>query len=427
MKRTRLFLMLATAALLASCGGSSLDPEEAGVINEIKDGIMGGDVAEIVQRHAEIEALRQEAKDIMKAGDEAARTARNEQEEMENMQKTFQGVGELQEKVDKACLELDERAEELQEKIEGMELDTELADDIPLKLVRPFKVTDFKWKPSAETMGFMPMRSSGYGTINMAAIVKLTQDRPRITDWQRRPSDYYLLKLALVGDDGEATDTLSVKASAMTTADEVKAGTEIELSFSCTTESKYIMNPDNYLNRLYTAKALRIIWEHPLQETDNSAFYGDLGIFGLRGPVMRCTWKTFGDTWVVTFNRLGEWTSESGRDTFSNFPQVTRNEEGRIVKLSDNYDEQRMTFTYNDKGLVVRSTIEFMDGGGETTYEYDDEGFAVKETDSYADYDGQDVDTNVFTIVERDEYNNWTRRVNQDGKAQTRTIVYYRE
>ena len=105
MKRTRLFLMLATAALLASCGGNSLDPEEAGVINEIKDGIMGGDVAEIVQRHAEIEALRQEAKDIMKAGDEAARTARNEQEEMENMQKTFQGVGELQEKVDKACLE----------------------------------------------------------------------------------------------------------------------------------------------------------------------------------------------------------------------------------------------------------------------------------------------------------------------------------
>jgi hypothetical protein len=33
--------------------------------------------------------------------------------------------------------------------------------------------------------------------------------------------------------------------------------------------------------------------------------------------------------------------------------------------------------------------------------------------------------TNSYTIVEKDDYGNWTKRKDQDGKVVTRTITYY--
>jgi hypothetical protein len=152
---------------------------------------------------------------------------------------------------------------------------------------------------------------------------------------------------------------------------------------------------------------------------------GDLGIFGLFGPVKECKWKTQWDTRTLFFNTEGQWTDERGRDLFKFFPKRTRNAQGRLTKISDEYDEQRMTFTFNDKGLVVRETTEYLDGGGQTTFEWDDEGNCTKEVNSYADMDGEEKSTNVYTILERDDYNNWTRRKNQNGTIETRTITYY--
>jgi hypothetical protein len=33
--------------------------------------------------------------------------------------------------------------------------------------------------------------------------------------------------------------------------------------------------------------------------------------------------------------------------------------------------------------------------------------------------------TNVYTIITKDKYGNWTKRKNQNGEIETRTITYY--
>lgn len=163
---------------------------------------------------------------------------------------------------------------------------------------------------------------------------------------------------------------------------------------------------------------------------------GELGIFDLRGPVRECKWKNANGVTTYTFNAGGYWLTKNGVAIVGGvFPgNVDRNKDGRIVHgYLDEYKETQHEFTYNDKGLVTMIDYqEYMDGGYVEEYTYDADGY-VKSVKSY--YTGMDAvneetgeadepTVHRFTILEKDDAGNWTKRKSSQG-TETRTIKYY--
>ena len=163
---------------------------------------------------------------------------------------------------------------------------------------------------------------------------------------------------------------------------------------------------------------------------------GELGIFDLRGPVKECKWKNADGTTTYTFDADGYWLTKNGTAIVGGiFPGgVDRNKDGKITHgYLDEYKETQHEYTYNDKGLVTKINYqEYLDGGYVEEFKYDEDGY-VKSIKSYnTGMDAIDEETGEadeptiqnYTIVEKDEVGNWTKRKSSQG-SETRTITYY--
>ena len=153
---------------------------------------------------------------------------------------------------------------------------------------------------------------------------------------------------------------------------------------------------------------------------------GELGIFDLRGPVKECRWKTENGTKTYTFDENGFWLTEDGKNLKQLYAGgIERDKSGRItVGAPDEF--YNITYTYNAQGLVTET---FCDGIT-NTYTYDEDGYVAKEHVDIAPEMGDDEGvsakqyTLIYTILEKDEIGNWTKR--KSGSAtETRTIEYY--
>ena len=153
---------------------------------------------------------------------------------------------------------------------------------------------------------------------------------------------------------------------------------------------------------------------------------GELGIFDLRGAVKSCKWKTESGTKTYTFDECGFWLTEDGKNLKQVYAGgIERDKSGRItVGAPDEF--YNITYTYNDRGLVTKT---FCDGIT-NTYTYDEDGYVAKEHVDIAPEMGDDEGvsakqyTLIYTILEKDEIGNWTKR--KSGSAtETRTIEYY--
>ena len=160
------------------------------------------------------------------------------------------------------------------------------------------------------------------------------------------------------------------------------------------------------------------------EETEVSEAYlpgrGDLG--ELRGPVKEVKYAE----WSCTYNEQGQLTHENGQSLKSIFPGgITRDENGRLKDCNaDGYGSR--SYTYNDKGLPTA----IYESGEGSTYVYDDDGYVVEETATIAPEMGDDEGEpetikSRYTIIEKDDYGNWTKRKDQNGNVVTRTITYY--
>lgn len=152
---------------------------------------------------------------------------------------------------------------------------------------------------------------------------------------------------------------------------------------------------------------------------------GELGIFDLRGPVKSCKWKNvYGETSVYTFDKEGFWQTKDGQSIKKMYHAgIKRDKNGRIIKGDfEFYDE---TFAYNDRGLLIETECD----GTSRTITYDADGYVKKEryvvSPEMGDEEGEpETSTYNYTIVEKDEIGNWTKRKCSQG-AETRTIEYY--
>ena len=181
--------------------------------------------------------------------------------------------------------------------------------------------------------------------------------------------------------------------------------------------------------KLFSAKVLERPIEsdgQTLSETNDATIHGELGIFGLRGPVKEFTWNYDGRNVTYGFDQKGMWIS-GGTQSPGNCQAVKRDDQGRVTKMGDPYDEYYEAFAYNDNGLVTKHVVHEIDGYMlETSFFYDTELECTKDASVVSDpLTGTGEFTNTYTILDRDSHGNWTKRKNQEGKTETRTIIYY--
>lgn len=154
---------------------------------------------------------------------------------------------------------------------------------------------------------------------------------------------------------------------------------------------------------------------------------GELGIFDLRGPVKSCKWKyVHGNSNTYTFDENGFWQTKDGQSIKKMYHAgIDRDKTGRIVKGDfEFYDE---TFTYNEHGLLTETVCD----GVSRTVTYDADGYVKSEryvTPPDMGDDEGEPETTIYnyTIVEKDEIGNWTKRKCSQG-TETRTIEYYQQ
>lgn len=154
---------------------------------------------------------------------------------------------------------------------------------------------------------------------------------------------------------------------------------------------------------------------------------GELGIFDLRGPVKACKWKyVHGDSNTYTFDENGFWQTKDGQSIKKMYHAgIDRDKTGRIVKGDfEFYDE---TFTYNEHGLLTETVCD----GVSRIVTYDADGYVKSEryvTPPDMGDDEGEPETTIYnyTIVEKDEIGNWTKRKCSQG-TETRTIEYYQQ
>lgn len=152
---------------------------------------------------------------------------------------------------------------------------------------------------------------------------------------------------------------------------------------------------------------------------------GELGIFDLRGPVKELTWKYVrGEKDTYGFDKNGFWITKNGKGLKALYINgIERDNLGRIkVGHFDYYED---SFTYNSQGLVTEHACD----GVVSKYTYDKDGYLVKEFVSYppdmGDEEGSgEEETFNYTILEKDDHGNWTKRKCRQG-TETRKIEYY--
>ena len=152
---------------------------------------------------------------------------------------------------------------------------------------------------------------------------------------------------------------------------------------------------------------------------------GELGIFDLRGPVKECKWRNVNGTTTCTFDENGFWLTQNGKKLKDLFlGGVERDAQKRIKDgWVDGYGS--IHYKYNAQGLAT----DIDEDGFSRTLTYDNEGYVKKEVQAIApdmgDEEGEPEETILyFTILEKDEMDNWTKRKSNQG-TETRTITYY--
>lgn len=165
----------------------------------------------------------------------------------------------------------------------------------------------------------------------------------------------------------------------------------------------------------------------PQKET----IHGELGIFELRGRVKSCKWKYPDYTTTYTFDDKGFWLTEDGQTLSARFPGgIDRDDYKRIKHGSvDGYGS--VHYVYDERGFATQINWD----GFRRELTYDADGNVIKEKQEIAP-DMGDEESNgevikiKYTILERDEVGNWTKRIAkyEDGSCEyeeTRTITYY--
>ena len=171
--------------------------------------------------------------------------------------------------------------------------------------------------------------------------------------------------------------------------------------------------------------------------TEEEGFYGELGIFELKGHVKAYSFLSEDGSVLNTrtFDENGMWLTFGDVTINSIFPYgIERDKYGRIVRgvYADNGDYEE--YTYDDKGRVIKY-VQTYDGGGEShTIYYDESDTMVRRNVVWLGVDREYFDDYELTYSNhvKDSHGNWTSRSvhhtdpNVGNYNEVRQIIYYK-
>ena len=195
--------------------------------------------------------------------------------------------------------------------------------------------------------------------------------------------------------------------------------------------TKLIPNTTYYCRAYLMANGKRYLGNTISFTTTEEGFYGELGLFELKGHVKSCEWTNAWGTNTRTFDQNGFWLTGDGWSLNSIYPYgIKRDSKGRIIE--GYYDEGGAEFwTIDEKGRKKTWTDALWDGGETHTYYYNENDMVYKET---VEYIGLDVEWNEgYTVYYSDwvydSQGNWVKRSAHSStygdSQESRKIIYY--
>jgi hypothetical protein len=195
--------------------------------------------------------------------------------------------------------------------------------------------------------------------------------------------------------------------------------------------TKLIPNTTYYCRAYLMANGKRYLGNKIEFTTKEEGFYGELGLFELKGHVKSCEWTNAWGTNTRTFDQNGFWLTGDGWSLNSIYPYgIKRDSKGRIIE--GYYDEGGAEFwTIDEKGRKKTWTDALWDGGETHTYYYNENDMVYKET---VEYIGLDVEWNEgYTVYYSDwvydSQGNWVKRSAHSStygdSQESRKIIYY--
>lgn len=167
--------------------------------------------------------------------------------------------------------------------------------------------------------------------------------------------------------------------------------------------------------------SLLIIAIIALTSSINANAWTDRNTFGLKGPV-KAIYDNYGNE-LWGFEEDGTLYSRGGVQIISN----SRDKLGRITYIDASAITEFFSYTYNQKGLLIKESYTGGNRGWQSTtkYTYNAKGQVIKEV--FSTEDGYRI-TTTYTYQKFDKYGNWIKRTakNKYGTTvETRTITYY--
>ena len=167
--------------------------------------------------------------------------------------------------------------------------------------------------------------------------------------------------------------------------------------------------------------SLLIIAIIALTSSINANAWTDRNTFGLKGPV-KAIYDNYGNE-LWGFEEDGTLYSRGGVQIISN----SRDKLGRITYIDASAITEFFSYTYNQKGLLIKESYTGGNRGWQSTtkYTYNAKGQVIKEV--FSTEDGYRI-TTTYTYQKFDSYGNWIKRTAKTGRkstVETRKITYY--
>lgn len=250
MKKNYVFLFVLAAGLLVISCGKSRKPEVKEAAKIASEGIFGSIGEDLVYFLNDKTVIREEYKEKMEKLDAEYGSKKDMTEEKYN--EAGKKMLELDEEKKAKLEKWDKDSESFSERLIGIEVATEVAENVPMKVIKPFTVT----------------KATFSGNLIFEATVELTADRPVIEPKYYCTDTEFMPRVVPIDANGESVTTDRPKVVSCSEIHDrkqhLKAGQQVVLKHFI------IMNESisGLLVKSLQAKKLQIIWDKPFGDVN---------------------------------------------------------------------------------------------------------------------------------------------------------------
>jgi len=250
MKKLHIILYVLAAGLLVISCGKSRKPEVKEAAKAAAEGLLGSTGEDLVYFLNDKTIIREEYHENTKKLKKEFASVRDMTDE--DFPEAIKRMREVEEEKQTKTEKWEKDSESFAERLIGMEVTTVVAENVPMKVVKPFTIT----------------KVSFTSYLQLEATVELTADRPPIELRHYYPETEFMPCVIPTDDNGESVTTDKPKVVSCSEIhalkQHLKAGQQLVLKHSIIMSE----NMNGLLIKSLQAKKLKIIWDKPFGNVD---------------------------------------------------------------------------------------------------------------------------------------------------------------